>query len=243
MTTFTVAVVSAGLSQPSSTRLLADQLADATSRAAQDQGDRVEVINLELRELAHDITNNLLTGFPSVALQSAIDAVTSADALIAVTPVFSASYSGLFKSFFDVLDPNALAGTPVLLAATGGSARHSLVLDYALRPLFSYLKATIAPTGVYAATADFGSDEAGRSLAERVSRATRQLVGLIEPANSGWTRTEPDRVVDAGWTRTGPDRAANADLGPGPSRISGRATREPDPFDALVPFEELLARR
>jgi FMN reductase len=184
MTTFTVAVVSGGLSQPSTTRLLADQLADAVRRELGKHGGRVEVINLELRELAHDITNNLLTGFPSVALQSAVEAVSSADALIAVTPVFSASYSGLFKSFFDVLDPSALVGTPVLMAATGGSARHSLVLDYALRPLFAYLKATIAPTAVFAATADFGSDEVGRSLVDRVRRAGAELASMLRPGGS-----------------------------------------------------------
>src|SRR5664279_6652709 len=182
MTTFTVAVVSAGLSQPSSTRLLGDQLAGAVRTAGADRGDRVEVITLELRELAHDITDNLLTGFPGVALQTALDAVSSADGLIAVTPVFSGSYSGLFKSFFDVLDREALVGTPVLLAATGGSARHSLVLEYALRPLFSYLKGDIVPTGVFAATADFGSDDAGRSLADRIDRAARELVDHVSPA-------------------------------------------------------------
>ena len=139
------------------------------------------MVTIELRELAHDITNNLLTGFPSAALQPAIDAVTEADGVIAVTPVFSASYSGLFKSFFDVLDPESLIGTPVLIAATGGSARHSLVLEYAMRPLFSYLKATIVPTGVFAATADFGSDDAGRSLADRVHRAAAELVALMGP--------------------------------------------------------------
>ena len=223
MTTFTVAMVSAGLSQPSSTRLLADQLADAVRRAAGIDGDRVEVVTLELRELAHDITNNLLTGFPNVPLHSAIDALTSADAVIAVTPVFSASYSGLFKSFFDVIEPAALTGTPVLMAATGGSARHSLVLDYALRPLFSHLKATIVPTGVFAATADFGSDGAGRSLADRVNRAGQELVALIGPT--------PARG-------TGFDGAE-----PGPSRTGNRPGRESDPFDALVPFTELLARR
>jgi FMN reductase len=227
MTTLTVAVISAGLSQPSSTRLLADQLADATRSAAALRGDRVEVIKLELRELAHDITNNLLTGFPGVALQSAIEAVTSADAVIAVTPVFSGSYSGLFKSFFDVLDPAALAGTPVLLAATGGSARHSLVLDYALRPLFSYLKATIVPTGVFAATGDFGSDEAGRSLTDRVDRAGRELVALL-PAASGGSRGSVSEPVD---------------LAPGPLQLGGRSLRSSDPFDVVVPFEELLARR
>jgi len=156
--TYTIAVISAGLSQPSSTRLLADQLAEATRRAA---GQRIDVVNVELRELAHDITNNLLTGFPGAALQQAINAVTTANGVIAVTPVFSASFSGLFKSFFDILDRDSLIGMPVLMAATGGSARHSLVLEYALRPLFAYLKATIVPTGVFAATDDFGSDEAG----------------------------------------------------------------------------------
>lgn len=78
---------------------------------------------------------SLGTGFPSASLAQAIDAVTSADGLIAVTPVFSASYSGLFKSFFDVIDNDALTGKPVLAAATGGTARHSLALEHALRPV------------------------------------------------------------------------------------------------------------
>ncbi len=180
-------------------------------------------MTVELRELAHDITNNLLTGFAPPALQQAIDQVTAADAVIAVTPVFSASYSGLFKSFFDVLDPQSLVGKPVLMAATGGSARHSLVLDYALRPLFSYLKATLVSTGVFAATADFGSDEAGRSLADRIHRAAAELVGLLEPVGA----------VDLG--------ANDARIGPGPAR-PGRPVAEPDPFDEFVPFAELLAR-
>src|SRR6476646_2803790 len=224
MTTFTIAVISAGLSQPSSTRLLADQLAEATRREAAHQGQHVDMVNIELRQLAQDIINNLLTGFPSTALQQAIDAVTQADAVIAVTPVFSASYSGLFKSFFDVLDPKALIGTPVLIAATGGSARHSLVLDYAMRPLFSYLKATIVGTGVFAATADFGSDDAGRSLADRVHRAAGELVGLLAPTS-----------------RFDSPKAA-AEIGPGPVR-PGRPEREPDPFESFVPFDELLGRR
>src|SRR5664279_1982490 len=222
MTTFTVAVVSAGLSRPSSTRLLGDQLAGAVRTAAADRGDRVEVITLELRELAHDITDNLLTGFPGVTLQTAIDAVSSADAVIAVTPVFSGSYSGLFKSFFDVLDRDALVGTPVLLAATGGSARHSLLLDYALRPLFSYLKADIVPTGVFAATADFGSDDAGRSLADRIDRAAAELLARLSPA-------------------AGEMGGLETHLGPGPARHAQAARN--DPFENLVPFEQLLARR
>lgn len=221
--TSTIAVISAGLSQPSTTRRLADQLAAAARRESAHRGQQVQTVTIELRERAHDITNNLLTGFAPPALQHAIDQVTAADAIIAVTPVFSASYSGLFKSFFDVLDPQSLVGTPVLMAATGGSARHSLVLDYALRPLFSYLKTTLVSTGVFAATADFGSDEAGRSLADRIHRAAAELVALMEPTGY-FDQTETD-----------------AQIGPGPVSPR-RPVAEPDGFDQFVPFDELLAR-
>jgi len=172
----TVAVVSAGLSQPSSTRLLADRLAAAVTELSPGP---VRIVHVELRELAHDITNNLLTGFPSENLRQAIESVTVADALIAVTPVFSASYSGLFKSFFDVLDRDAIQDKPTLVAATGGSARHSLALEYALRPLMSYLRARTVPTAVFAATADFGGDEQGVTLTNRIDRAAAELVALL----------------------------------------------------------------
>ncbi|MBA9047397.1 MULTISPECIES: FMN reductase [Streptomyces] len=163
-------VVSAGLSVPSSTRLLADRLAAAVA-------DRtpvgIEVI--ELRDLAVEIAHQFTSGFPGKALAAAQDAVTGADGLIVVTPVFSASYSGLFKSFFDVLDKDALTGKPVLIAATGGTARHSLVLDHALRPLFSYLRAVVVPTGVYAASEDWGAE----GLPERIERAAQELAALL----------------------------------------------------------------
>lgn len=173
-----IAVVTAGLSQPSSTRLLADRLAEATDRALRLYDEQVQVDVIELRDLAHDITNNMLTGFPSPGLAEALRVVTDADALIAVSPVFSASYSGLFKSFFDVLEDEGLAGKPVLVAATAGTARHSLVLEFALRPLFAYLRAVVVPTGVFAASEDFGNTDAG-TLSERVDRAGRELADLM----------------------------------------------------------------
>lgn len=176
--TRTIAVVSAGLSQPSSTRLLADRLAEATDRALRLRGEEARVEVVELRDLARDITNTMLTGFPSRELEEATSVVAQADAVIAVTPVFSASYSGLFKSFFDVLEEGALAGKPVLVAATAGTARHSLVLDFAMRPLFAYLRAVVVPTGVFAASEDFGSTASG-SLAERVEGAGRELADLV----------------------------------------------------------------
>jgi FMN reductase len=170
----TIAVVSAGLGQPSSTRLLADQLAAAVAGRLPD----AEAVTIELRDLAHDIMNNLLAGFPSPALRDAIDQVVHADGVIAVTPLYSGSYNGLFKSFFDVLDPGVLAGKPVLIAATGGTARHSLALEHAIRPLFSYLRAVTVPTAVFAATDDWGS--AGRGeLTARIARAGGELADVI----------------------------------------------------------------
>jgi FMN reductase len=168
-------VVSAGLSQPSSTRLLADRLAAASVAALRAGGREADVRVVELRDLAHAVTDNLLTGFPAGDLADAVAAVAAADAVIAVSPVFSASYSGLFKSFFDVLDEGALDGTPVLMAATAGTARHSLVLEHAMRPLLSYLHAAPLPTAVFAATEDFGSI----GLADRVERAAGELAHAV----------------------------------------------------------------
>ena len=178
MTTRTIAVVSAGLGQPSSTRLLADQLAAAT---AESLPAGTQIVTIELRELAHDIVDNLLTGFPSPALGEAIGQMLRADGVIAVTPLYNGSYAGLFKSFFDVLDPEALAGKPVLIAATGGTARHSLALEHAIRPLFTYLRAVTVPTAVFAATEDWGSaSSSAGALTARVERAGSELAALID---------------------------------------------------------------
>jgi len=170
-----IVVVTAGLGTPSSTRLLSDRLAEASVLALEAAGEPAGVTGVELRALAHALADNLLTGFPSGDLAEAVEAVRRADGLVAVTPVFSASYSGLFKTFFDVLEPETLAGTPVLLGATAGTPRHSLVLEHAMRPLFSYLRAVVVPTGVFAASEDFGST----GLAARVERAATELAALV----------------------------------------------------------------
>jgi FMN reductase len=187
MTTRTIAVVSAGLSNPSSTRLLADRLTTATVAALRERGEDATVEVVELRDHARDLADNLTTGFANTSLQAAIDTVVGADAVIAVTPVFSASYSGLFKTFFDVLDKDALIGKPVLLGATAGTARHSLVVEFALRPLFAYLRAVPVPTGVFAATEDWAGGGTGRALADRIDRAAGELADLVagRPAAAG----------------------------------------------------------
>ncbi|WP_101524516.1 FMN reductase [Nocardioides houyundeii] len=189
-------VVTAGLHVPSSTRLLADQLRDATVRRLSDAGEAPRVSVIELRALAHALADNLLTGFPSGELADAVERVRSADALIAVTPVFSASFSGLFKTFFDVLEPETLLGKPVLMGATAGTARHSLVLEHAVRPLFSYLRAITVPTAVFAATEDFGGDPA---LSARVERAAAELVAMLGaelPRPAPRLRSVEDELAD-----------------------------------------------
>jgi FMN reductase len=175
-----IAVISAGLSNPSSTRMLADRLAAATAKHLTERDVQTEVDVFELRDYAHDITNNLLTGFAPPALESMINAVVSADAVIAVTPIFSTSYSGLFKSFIDVLDPDALTGKPVLIGANAGTARHSLAIDYAIRPLFAYLHAEPVATGVFAASSDWGATaDQVAPLGERIERGARELAEAI----------------------------------------------------------------
>ncbi|MFG3108952.1 CE1759 family FMN reductase [Streptomyces tendae] len=189
--------VSAGLSTPSSTRLLADRLVESVRDDLGVQGYGVEVEVVELRELAIAVAGHLVTGFPAPQLAAAIDAVTGADGLVAVTPVFTASYSGLFKSFFDLIDPAALTGKPVLMAATGGTARHSLVLEHALRPLFAYLRASVVPTTVYAASEDWGTggDEYTDGLPARVRRAGAELAALMAARPAAESEAPEDDVT------------------------------------------------
>lgn len=181
-----IVVVSAGLGEPSTTRMLADRLAESVGRRVVTPS--VETVNL--RGLAHQITDAALTGFAAPELQHVYDQLTAADAVIVSVPVFKASYPGLFKSFIDALDNDALAGVPVLVAATGGSARHSLVIDHALRPLFSHLRAYVVPTGVYAGPQDW-SDPA---LQRRIDRAATELADLL--AGRGSARTHADEGID-----------------------------------------------
>lgn len=181
-----IAVVSGGLGDPSQSRMLADRLAEAATDALSGSGVVPEVHVVELRLLASDISNALITHNNSPALQEAIDQVMQADGVIAVTPTFKASYSGLFKSFWDLIDEEEFAGTPVLLGATGGTARHSLVIDQAMRPLFAYLKGVTAPMSVFAASDDWGRVEGGADstrtepIHQRIAKAGASFASLLE---------------------------------------------------------------
>lgn len=198
-----IVVITAGLSQPSSTRLLADRIAEAVTTQVSARGESATVEVIELRELAHDLATTMTTGgMPTEAVRQARDLVTSADGLIAVTPVFTASYSGLFKMFMDVLDTDAINGMPVIIAAMAGTPRHSLVLDHALRPLFTYLRAVVVPTSVFAATEDFGGGE-GAGLGSRIARAASELAALVVAETRAVQGLAPnDRDLDGPRRRT-----------------------------------------
>ncbi|HEY3575971.1 MAG TPA: FMN reductase [Arthrobacter sp.] len=186
METRRITVLSAGLGVPSSSRLLADQLAAAATRELTAAGYEVVTDVVELRDLAVDIANNFVTGFAPPRLAEVIAGVEASDGIIAVSPVFSASYSGLFKSFIDVLDPKSLDGKAALLGATGGTDRHQMVLDHAMRPLFSYLRTRTAATAVFAGPQDWGNtDDGGTPLSVRIERAAAEFGGLLDGDQPG----------------------------------------------------------
>jgi FMN reductase len=186
---FNLAVVSAGTGDPSATRLLADRAAERAVALAARHGHAVTVGVIELREIAADISTALTTQLVTPKLQQAITVLGEADGVIAAAPVYKAGPSGLFTSFFGVLDNDLLIAKPVVLAATAGTARHALVADEAMRPMFAYLRTMTVPTALFAAPEDW-SDPA---LATRIDRAAIELVLLME---SGFARA----VRDESWS-------------------------------------------
>jgi FMN reductase len=184
----TLVVVTAGTSDPSSTRLLADQVAQRVADLAGRRGNRVTTRVIDLRELATEITTAMLSQLVGPKLQKAIDALGEADGIVTSTPVYKAGASGLFTSFLQVLDNDLLIAKPVVLAATAGTARHALVVDDQLRSLFAYLRTIVVPTSLFAAPEDWGDP----ALIKRVDRAALELVLLLE---SGFAR----QVRDESW--------------------------------------------
>ena len=173
---FNLAVISAGTGDPSATRLLADRLSGRTAALAGQRGHDVTVHVIELRELASDITTALVNQLVTPKLAQAVTVLREADGLIAAAPVYKAGPSGLFTTFFQALDNDLLIAKPVVLAATAGTARHALVVDEAMRPMFAYLRTLITPTSVFAAPDDWAAPD----LAERIDRAAFELVLLME---------------------------------------------------------------
>ena len=170
-----IVVVSAGTGDPSSTRQLTDRIAQKSLDLLEQAGTPATAKVIELGPLAVDTARAAVAGFPGEQIQAAIDRLAAADAIIAGTPVYKAGISGLFKSFVDVLDNDLIVAKPVLLAATGGTPRHALVIDDQMRPLFAYMRALTLPTSVYAAPQDWGSADLGA----RIERAATELAVMV----------------------------------------------------------------
>ena len=173
---FQLVVVSAGASDPSSTRLLADRISARVALRAEQRGRAVSATVIDLRSLSQEIATALVSQLHGTRLTAAVEALASADGLVVSTPVYKAAASGLLTSFFHVLDNDLLIAKPVVLAATAGTARHALVVDEQLRSLFAFLRTLTAPTSLFAAPEDW----ADPALNKRIDRAAFELVLLME---------------------------------------------------------------
>lgn len=160
-------MLSAGTSDPSSTRLLADRLAAKVAGLREDATTNV----VEIAPLAADVAAALTGGPASAALEASFATLRDADVVIAATPVYKAGISGLFKAYVDLLDDDLLVGTTVIAAATAGSARHALVAEDHLRPLFAFLRAVVVPTSVFAAPEDWRDPALGRRIERAAAEA------------------------------------------------------------------------
>ena len=228
--TFNLVVVSAGTSDPSSTRMLADRTAQRVAAVAAERGGAVRTRVIDLRELATDITTALTSQLITPRLQQAVDALGAADGLIAAAPVYKAGASGLFTSFFHVLDNDLLIGKPAVLAATAGTSRHALVVDDQMRSLFAYLRTLVVPTSLFAAPEDWGASAgehgagehgagehaagehgAGEhgALNKRIERAAFELVLLME---SGFARQVRDQTWQSYQHELGSDGGRELDI-------------------------------
>ncbi|MGI5502282.1 CE1759 family FMN reductase [Lentzea sp. CA-135723] len=183
-----VVVVSAGVSDPSTTRMLAERATAAVMDRLRASGEEVTASFVDLAGMAADIGRSIVSADPVKSVQRAIEQVGAADGLVVATPVYKAGISGLFKSFADLLDNDLIVAKPVILSATAGTARHAMVVDEQLRPLFAFMRAMPVPTSLFAAPEDW----ADPALGKRIDRAAVEFAELTR-ARVG------EAITDAAW--------------------------------------------
>jgi len=175
MSSVRVVAVSGNFSAPSRTLTLTRQIVNAL-----DQELVAESHLFELSSLAASVGKALCRRDVSPEAARALGLVESAGLLVVATPVYRGSYAGLFKHLFDLIDQDALIDVPVILAATGGSERHCLVIEHQLRPLFSFFQAITVPIGIYATPADFSDGQiSSAQVLARIELAARQAAKLV----------------------------------------------------------------
>ncbi|THU02566.1 FMN reductase [Lampropedia puyangensis] len=174
--TLKTVVVNGSLSKPSRTRALLDAVQDRLSEAV-----ALEVEVIDLVDLIEDIGGTLYRSQLSTKALHALEAIEAAEFLVVGSPVFRGSVPGLFKHLFDLVELNALEGKPVLLAATGGSTRHALVIDHQLRPLFAFFQALTLPIGVYGTPEDIDNGQiVSAALNERIDLTVQLAVPVLQ---------------------------------------------------------------
>lgn len=170
-----IVAVSGGLQRPSRAATLCEHLLDLIGECTPSEPHLIE-----LGQLAPQLAGALWRSQLPEAVERQLVAVEQADVLVVATPVYRGSYTGLFKHFFDFIDQDALVDTPILLAATGGSERHALVIDHQLRPLFSFFQARTLPLGVYATDRDFAEGRVhNEALIQRARLAVQRAMPLL----------------------------------------------------------------
>lgn len=173
--TLKVTAVSGSPKVPSRTTAIIHEL---TSRLG--KKINIDLHLIELSEIGEELGAASYNRIPDT-LKQHIDAIEQADLLIVATPVYRASYTGLFKHLFDLVHQESLFDIPVLLAATGGSERHALVLDHQLRPLFSFFQALTLPIGVYATESDFENYKVSNpAIDARIDLAVERALPLLK---------------------------------------------------------------
>ena len=183
---FRLAVVSGGTSDPSTTRMLADRIAARVGEVAAERGHQVTADIIDLRGLATEITTALVSQLHGEKMEQAVETLGRANGIVVSAPVYKAAPSGLFSSFFHVLDNDLLVAKPVVLAATAGTARHALVVDEQMRALFAYLRTLTVPTSIFAASEDWND----RGLQRRITRAAIELELLMESGFADQVKAE-----------------------------------------------------
>ncbi|MFT4021998.1 MAG: FMN reductase, partial [Acinetobacter sp.] len=201
-----IVAVSGGLNHPSKTEALVQEILDELGQATP-----INVHFIKFSEIAPLLGGAIYRNQLPQRVQDDLAAVEAADALIVGTPVYRASFTGLFKHFFDFVEQTALVDVPVLLAASGGSDRHALVLEHQLRPLFSFFQAQTLPIGVYATDRDFSADYKVQSeeLAARITLAVARALPILEWAPAKGKRAE---VVKAKTEQANKELGINAQI-------------------------------
>jgi FMN reductase len=161
--------------RPSKTRALVEAIAAAASARAS-----LECRHFDIVDAGPGLGSAWTRDALPLPARRVLEAIETADALVVGSPVYKGAYSGLFKHLFDLVDPGALAGRPVILAATGGGPRHALVVEHALRPLFGFFGALSLPTAIYACEADFADGAvADDGVRQRIAAAAGELADSL----------------------------------------------------------------